>query len=227
VPGIPIFGGIVLNGPYGINPEAVQWMWRMEGGYGKIVWLPTFDADNHVKTFKDAPEAIKVVDGQGKVLPAVIEVMKVCAKQNLVLCTGHASASESLALIRQAKDVGVKHVVVTHAMFTVVNMTVEQMKEAASLGAKLELDHLGTLMGPNAHMGWMTHWKNVSIKDNAAAIKAVGAEHFVMGTDLGQTGNPSPVDGLKAMVSGLKAEGITDAQIRTIARDNAATMLGL
>jgi predicted metal-dependent phosphotriesterase family hydrolase len=48
-----------------------------------------------------------------------------------------------------------------------------------------------------------------------------------MGTDLGQTGNPSPVDGLKAMVTGLKAEGITDAQIRTIARDNAATMLGL
>src|SRR5712692_9508973 len=28
---IPVFGGIVLNGPYGINPEAVQWMWRMEG----------------------------------------------------------------------------------------------------------------------------------------------------------------------------------------------------
>jgi hypothetical protein len=81
VPGIPIFGGITLNAPNGgINPEAVQWMWRMEGGFGKVVWLPTFDADNHVKTFKDAPEGIKVVDAQGKVLPAVIEVMKVCAK---------------------------------------------------------------------------------------------------------------------------------------------------
>src|SRR5438876_5090516 len=113
-PGIKAFGGITLNGAAGgLNPEAVQWMWRMQGGYGRVVWLPTFDADNHVKTFKDAPEAIKVVDAQGKVLPNVIEVMKICAAQNLVLCTGHASATESLALIKQARDAGVKHVVVT------------------------------------------------------------------------------------------------------------------
>lgn len=227
VPGIPIFGGIVLNGPYGINTEAVQWMWRMEGGLGKVVWLPTFDADNHVKTFKDAPEGMKVLDAQSKVLPAVIEVMKICAKQNLILCTGHASAAESLALIRQAKDVGVKHVVVTHAMFTVVNMTEEQMKEAAAMGAKIEIDFLGALMGPNAHMAWMRHWKQVSPKDNANAIKAIGAQHFVMGSDLGQTGNPSHVDGMKAMVAGLKADGVTDADIKMVARDNAATMLGL
>ena len=227
VSGIPIFGGIVLNGPYGINPEAVQWMWRMEGGYGKVVWLPTFDADNHVKTFKDAPEGIKVVDAQGKVLPAVIEVMKVCAKQNLVLCTGHSSATESLALIKQAMDVGVKHVVVTHAMFTVVNMTLEQMKQAATMGAKLEIDFLATLMGPNAHMSWMTHWKNVSVKDNADAIKAIGAQHIVMGSDLGQTGNPSHIDGMKALVTGLKGQGLSDEQIKMVARDNAAAMLGV
>ncbi len=224
---IPVFGGIVLNGPYGINPEAVQWMWRMEGGYGKVVWLPTFDADNHVKTFKDAPEGIKVVDAQGKVLPAVTEVMKICAKQNLILCTGHASAAESLALIKQAKDVGVKHVVVTHAMFTVVNMNVEQMKQAAQMGAKIEIDFLGTLMGPNAHMGWMAHWKQVSVKDNAEAIKQIGAQNVIMGSDLGQTGNPSPIDGMKAMVAGLKANGLTDPQIKLLARDNVAAMLGL
>jgi len=224
---IPIFGGIVLNGPYGINVEAVQWMWRMEGGLGRVVYLPTFDADNHVKTFKDAPEGMKVVDAQGRVLASVIEVMKICAKQNLVFCTGHSSAIEALALIKQAKDVGVKHVVVTHAMFTVVNMSLEQMKQAAAMGAKLEIDFLGTLMGPNAHMGWMAHWKNVSVKDNAEAIKAVGAQHFVLGTDLGQTGNPSHIDGMKAMVTGLKANGITDEQLKMIARDNAAVMLGL
>ena len=48
VPGIPIFGGITLNGPNGINPEAVQWMWRMEGGFGKVVWLPTLRDVAHV-----------------------------------------------------------------------------------------------------------------------------------------------------------------------------------
>ena len=41
-------------------------------------------------------------------------------------------------------------------------------------------------MGPNAHMGWLTQWKNVSFKDCANAIKELGAQHFVMGTDLGR-----------------------------------------
>jgi hypothetical protein len=32
---------------------------------------------------------------------------------------------------------------------------------------------------------------------------------------------------MKAMVAGLKAEGLTDQQIKLVARDNAAAMLGL
>jgi hypothetical protein len=57
VPGIEVWGGIVLNNAVGgINPSAVEWMHRMYGGRGKIVWLPTFEADKHVKTLvsKDA-----------------------------------------------------------------------------------------------------------------------------------------------------------------------------
>ena len=82
-PGVKAFGGITLNGASGgLNTEAVQWMWRMQGGYGRIVWLPTFDADNHVKHFKDAPEGIKVVGSDGKALPAVREIAKICAQQS-------------------------------------------------------------------------------------------------------------------------------------------------
>jgi len=73
----------------------------------------------------------------------------------------------------------------------------------------------------------MSHWKNVSVKDCANAMKEVGAQHFMVGTDLGQTGNPGHIDGMKAMVGGLKAEGLTDDQIKLVARDNAAAILGL
>ena len=49
VPGIKVFGGITLNHAVGgLNAQAVEWMWRMQGGYGRVVWFPTFDADNHV-----------------------------------------------------------------------------------------------------------------------------------------------------------------------------------
>jgi len=225
-PGIKAFGGVTLNGAAGgINPEAAQWMWRMQGGYGRVVWLPTFDADNHVKHFKDAPEGIKVVGSDGKALPALREVLKVCAQQKLVLCTGHASPTEVLAIVEAARDMGVDRVVVTHAEFEVVNMTVEQMKKAASMGAKLEIDAMGPLMGPNAHLAFMRHWRQVTYKESAGHIKAVGAEHFILGTDLGQTGNPSQPDGYAMLVAGLMAEGITKDQIKTMGREVPGKLL--
>lgn len=50
VPGIQVFGGIVLNRSVGgLNVEAVRRMIEMEGGRGRIVWLPTRDAENEVK----------------------------------------------------------------------------------------------------------------------------------------------------------------------------------
>src|SRR5262249_16489775 len=168
VAGLKVFGGIALNSPAGgINPDAVNWMARMQGGYGRVVWFPTFDSDNHVKHFKDAPEGIKVLGGDGKVLPAGGEVLKICAEQKLVVQTGHLSPTEALAVIEAGRDTGVDRMVVTHAQFEVVNMTLEQMKQAAAMGAKLELCAMGPLLGPEAHLEWMRHWRRVKVEETA------------------------------------------------------------
>ena len=226
VAGLKIFGGVVLNSPVGgINPDAVNWMWRMQGGFGRVVWFPTFDADNHVKHFKDAPEGIKVVGADGKALPAVRDVLKICATQKLVVQTGHLSPSEALAVIEAGREMGVERMVVTHAQFEVVNMTLEEMKKAASMGAKLELCALGTLMGPEAHMAWMRNWRRVKVEETAAAVKEVGAQNFIFGTDLGQTGNPSPADGLQLFVTDLMGAGLNKDQIMTMGREVTGKLL--
>src|SRR5580704_13641350 len=50
VPGIEIFGGIALNRTVGgVNPAAVERMTRVKGGWGRVVWMPTFDAENQVR----------------------------------------------------------------------------------------------------------------------------------------------------------------------------------
>ena len=226
VAGIKAFGGIVLNSAAGgINPDAVQWMWRMQGGYGRVVWFPTFDADNHVKHFKDAPEGIKIVGADGKVLPAVRDVLKVAAQQKLVIQTGHISPTEALAVIEAGRDMGVDRMVVTHAQFEVVNMSLEQMKQAASMGAKLELCSLGQWMGPEAHYEWMTHWRQVKIAETAQAIKTVGAGNFTLGTDLGQTGNPSPADGLQVFAGELIKAGVTKDEIKLMGSEVTGRLL--
>src|SRR6516164_7916196 len=226
VAGLNVFGGIVLNSAVGgINPDAVNWMWRMQGGFGRVVWFATFDADNHVKHFKDAPEGIKVLGADGKVLPAVRDVMKVCAEQKLVVHTGHLSPTEALAVIEAGRDAGVDRIVVTHAQFEVVNMSLEQMKHAAAMGAKLELCAMGPLMGPEAHLAWMRNWRRVKVEETAAAVKEIGAQNFVLATDLGQTGNPSPADGLQLFVVDLVKAGVGKDDITKMGREVTGALL--
>src|SRR5262245_12526177 len=181
VQGLKVFGGIVLNSAVGgINPDAVNWMARMQGGYGRVVWFPTFDFDNHVKHFKDAPEGIKVLCTDGKVLQVVRDVLKVCAAQKLVAQTGHLSQIDALTVIPGGRDAGVDRMVVTHAQFEVVNMSLAQMKEAAAMGAKLELCAMGPLLGPEAHLQWMRHWRQVKVEETAAAVREIGAQNFIL-----------------------------------------------
>jgi len=226
VAGLKVFGGIALNSAVGgINPDAVNWMARMQGGYGRVVWFPTFDSDNHVKHFKDAPEGIKVLGTDGKVLPAVRDVLKVCAEQKLVVQTGHLSPTEALAVIAAGRDAGVDRMVVTHAQFEVVNMSLAQMKEAAAMGAKLELCAMGPLLGPEAHLQWMRHWRQVKVEETAAAVREIGAQNFILATDLGQMGNPSPADGLQLFVLDLIKTGLGKDQIMTMGREVTGRLL--
>src|ERR1700712_3810847 len=54
VPGLEIFGGIDLNRSVGgVNPAAIERMVLVKGGYGRVVWLPTFDAENQVRFSKE------------------------------------------------------------------------------------------------------------------------------------------------------------------------------
>src|SRR5256885_2965732 len=76
VPGLEIWGGVALNRAVGgVNPSAVEWFHRMSGGRGKVVWLPTFDADNQHKILKEPGEGLRVAAGR-KVVPENEEVLK-------------------------------------------------------------------------------------------------------------------------------------------------------
>ena len=52
VPGVEAFGGIALNLTVGgINPAAVERMSMVTGGWGRFVWMPTFDSENAVRCY--------------------------------------------------------------------------------------------------------------------------------------------------------------------------------
>src|SRR5215510_1838375 len=127
VPGIELFGGVALNRTVGgVNPAAVERMTMVKGGWGRVVWMPTFDAENQVRFSNENRPFVSVSKG-GSLLPEVKEVLGLIAKHKLTLATGHSSPQENLLLVRAAKDLGIDRIVVTHAMLPPVKMTVEQM----------------------------------------------------------------------------------------------------
>src|SRR6266536_3282102 len=148
VPGIELYGGIALNRTVGgVNPAAVERMTLVKGGWGRVGWMPTFDAENQVRFSKENRPFVSV-SKNGSLLPEVKEVVALIAKNKLTLATGHSSPQENLLLVRAAKDLGIDRIVVTHAMLPPVKMTVEQMKQAAAMGAYLEFVY-NALIGPN------------------------------------------------------------------------------
>ncbi len=228
VPGIEIWGGIVLNNAVGgINPAAVEWMHRMYGGRGKVVWLPTFDSDKHVKTLVDKNKSGIVVAPGGTVTPQTEEVLKIIARENLVLATGHVHADEVVAVIKKARELGVRNILVTHALTNIPGLSMAQAKEVADMGAMIEVCYLQFLTGPNAQYAWMKHWNEVSGKMVAEAVKQVGAKSIVLSTDLGQQGNMTHPDGMENMIAAVKAVGVSDADIDLMIRKNPAKLLGL
>jgi Family of unknown function (DUF6282) len=228
VPGVEVFGGIVLNKAVGgINPDAVEWMHRTYGGRGKVVWLPTFESDKHVKTLSKPDAVGLVVAPNGQVTPPMEAILKIIARENLVLATGHIHPEEIIAVVKKGRELGVRNFVITHGLTNVPGLTMAQAKEVTQMGAVIEVCFLQFLAGPNAPLPFLTHWTQINAKHVAQAVKELGATGVLISSDLGQSGNMVHPDGLEAAIAAMKKEGISDADIDTMMRKNPARLLGL
>jgi hypothetical protein len=217
VPGIEVFGGIDLNLTVGgMNPHAVEHMTKVTGGLGRIVWMSTFDAENAVRTAKENRPFVSV-SRDGELLPETKAVIGVIAKHNLVLATGHVSPQEGLLILREARRLGVRRMVVTHAMNPPISMTVAQMQEAAKEGAFIEF--VGSALKTADDQARMDRF--------ADAIARIGAAAAILSSDLGQQGNALPADGFAAFLGAMRDRGISVADIETMTKRNPATLLGL
>src|SRR4051794_17582330 len=234
VPGTDVLGAITLNGSMGgMNPAAVEIAGRLGA---RIVWMPTVDSRNQRSTTaadlpgsKPAmwgalqadlhaqgivPEVVDVISPEGSVLENVRKVLRVIAKHDMVLATGHLSAAEILAVVKEARALGVRRVVVTHPEFTSQRLTVSQQRELAAEGALLERCFTTPYTGKVA-------WPDLF--DN---IRAVGIEHSILSSDLGQPFNPPVEDGLPLFADKLLEAGFKEDEVRVMAVDNSR-LIGL
>lgn len=235
VPGIRAYGAIALNHSIGgLNPVAVE----LAGRSGcKVVWMPTVDAANetagrpgetaatHTKlpfwakiqqelaATGIAPPPIRVIDGGGKLTEPARACLEAIAKYDMVLATGHLGREEIFALVRQAREMKLRKVVVTHAEFPSQNLTAEEQKELAAMGALIE--HCFTTM----HTG-KAPWDAVF-----TSIRKAGPERCILSTDLGQAINPPVAEGFAMFAQTLLDAGFSTEEIRRMAVVNPAGLV--
>ncbi|MBX5490324.1 MAG: hypothetical protein IRZ14_04130 [Chloroflexi bacterium] len=231
VPGIEVFGGVVLNWySGGLNPAAVQAMVDLRGGgserLGRVVWMPSLQARNHYQRFNIPGQPVDVFDGT-QLLPAAREILALCADYDLVLQTCHLSPPEALALLREARAMGVQRLVCTHADYDPINMSLDDQREAARLGAFIEHAYIGVYLGPDSPAERFRSWRGATVEQMARAIKATGAESAILSSDMGAAPLGIPADGYAAFVEELQRHGITDHELDLMGRRNPAALLDL
>jgi hypothetical protein len=234
VPGVDAVGAITLNASVGgLNPIAVEIAAR-EGA--RWVWLPTVDCRNQRESraadppgakppmwarlqqeLRDegiASPAIDVVDADGKATGGLRDVLRVVAKHDLVLATGHLSRDEIFAVVDAATEAGVRRVVVTHPEFTSQRIGPDDQRELAARGAYLERCFT------TPHTGKCT-WDTMF-----EAVRAAGPARSFFASDLGQPFNPPVEDGLALMADRFLGAGFSQEEVHTMAVANTVALAG-
>jgi hypothetical protein len=232
VPGFKAYGAITLNHSVGgLNPVAVE----LAGRSGcKMVWMPTVDAENETAGRVDGPSdklpfwakiqrelsaegisppPLTVIDASGHLIEAARRCLERIKKHNMILATGHLGRREIFGLVRAAREMGIKKVLVTHAEFPSQSLTGDEQKELADLGAIIE------------HCFTTTYTKKAPWETAFANIRKTGVPRTLISTDLGQTINPPVAEGFAMFVQRLLDAGFSAEDVRTMAVTNPTRMV--
>ena len=257
VPGIRTYGGYLMNlCQGGLNPRAVRTALAMEEGcrfvsfgshctYASVTSESTL-IDGKPVPFVDAfpkfretelPVAVRI-PLEGAVPPELDEILSMVAEKPWVyLNTGHVSVPEAFRILELSKQYGIKKVLIAHP--TRGAMTVEQQKQAAAQGAFLE-GCAGDWFFPDApHTHYyaekeyqdLTCLLDKQTRYSTAhwmrTLREVGPEHFVLGTDYGIRSAPSPIEGMRMMISLLLDYDFSYEEIRKMTVENPAKLIGM
>ncbi|MFC1895917.1 DUF6282 family protein, partial [Thermodesulfobacteriota bacterium] len=205
-----VIGGAVLNyNVGGLNPAAVE---SVAGMGGRFIWTPNIDS-SHQHKITGVDGGIKVIDDKDMVVPELQEILDLIAKHDLVLSLTHHSTKECYIMVDAAIEAGVKRIEICHPTAPVTKMNIDQMKVLANKGAYLGIYCVN--FAPPLF----------SIEETVEVIQAIGSDHFVLGTDLGNWRVPPPAMNYSIYLGLLLDRGIPEADIRKMSKTNAENLI--
>jgi hypothetical protein len=230
VEGIAAFPSITLNpSAGGFSPICLEAAARQGA---RVVFFPTWGAANDIRRggisryvarwIKSAasltPEGgLTVTDADGRVHGEVSECLAIAAEFGMLVATGHVSPRESLALVAEAKRLGVRDVMFQHPDSHSIGATRQEIRDLAAAGAMVEF----------CALGFLPAFQRLSIPDCLAIIEEVGVDRVVLTTDCFFGWMPPAAELLRITLGSLLFHGMAEADAARLVRDNPRRMLGL
>jgi hypothetical protein len=255
-PDMEVFGGVGSNFTTGpkVNPWSIIHMAEMRGGWGRIVWMPSWDSENsshRVRNYMtnlaprrapyfDPPfvSVARCADGGrfwanfpkacegGELLPEVKEAIKVIATTR----TRDSNGDLVLATGHNSPEEDVmmiKEAVkagVKHIIITHPLLDVVDMKPEEIKQA--------VALGPEIYAEFTSQFGNQNarpemVKQYVDAIRMVGVDHAFVSTDTGQINSDFQPDALAKAAKVLRANGFTEQELAKLFKINPAKILGL
>lgn len=229
VPGIEVIPSITLNRVVGgFDPIAVE---SAASQGARVMWFPTWSAandierggiskqimPNYLKRTAVLPSdyGLRVTDAGGKVLSEVRECLAVAAEHDMLVCTGHISARESIALAGAAKDAGIQRLVFTHPDSGTVGATLEQIDEMVNLGAICEV----------CAIGFMPLYMRMRIAEMIGLIERIGSSKIVLTSDYFFDWFPPASEAIRLVVGTLLHCGVSIDAVKDMICRNPARLV--
>lgn len=225
-----VYSSIVLNNVVGgLNPYAVEHTAAMGG---KVCWLPTLTAENHLRWEKSAgwvhpatttkirPAAAVPVTKNGALLDEVKEIIDICARSGMALASGHLHISETWLVFEEGRKRGLERMILTHPE-EIVGASLNDVRGLAALGVFVEHSVGFFIEG--------SKFKIAEAADLVTQIEAAGVDATILASDLGQAGKGlfHPIEGFRRAIKICLDAGYSDADIRKMVSTNAARALGI
>jgi hypothetical protein len=241
-PELTMIGGVVLNRHVGgLNIYAVETAIKMGG---RVVWFPTIDAKNHFDYFgttssydiTDAGDGgpqlsggadgferltagpgITVFDDEGELLPVARDIIETCARHDVVIGTAHLGREETIAVFKYATELGHKRLLLGHALWKPLNLSLEDLIDLADMGVTIEFAASISLPIP-------CHATPAEVVET---IKAIGPERCILSSDAGAAVFPIQPDCLRMYIQCLVDTGLSEDDARMMMADNPVKLAGI
>lgn len=224
------FASITMNPCCGgFLPIAVEAAARQDA---RVLFMPTWGAQadqrrggfsGHLKEFLnhasrlDPERGLTVMDESGRIRPEVTDCLAIAAAFDMMVATGHISPQESLAVVHEAKRLGVREVMFQHPDSRSIGATREDIRAIAEAGGTIEF----------CAIGFTPAFQRLPMPDCLEIIRDVGAERVVLTTDCFFGWMPPAPELLRMTLGGMLHHGLSLREASLLVRDNPRRLLGL